>query len=143
MKTENEHNLKNKNLPYLLIAGAFLNLAFWCLYYSSVIELTDINDGFVSSFESAFPVADFIMSVFLILSAVCMLKKKRTGVFFMTISGAMLIYLAALDITFYLSNGYYSTISSAIIVSVCINVACLSGGAYALIKSWNIWKPAK
>lgn len=143
MKTEKNLNGKNKNLSYMLIAGAFLNFAFWSMYYLGVIELTDIKDGFVSSFESAFPVADFIMSVFLVLAAVYMLKKKRAGGFFMTISGAMLIYLATLDITFYLSNGYYSRMSFAVIVPVCLNVVCLTGGVYALLKSWNIWRMAK
>lgn len=143
MKTENKNRNNAKTLPYMLIAGALLNFAFWSLYYMNVIELTDIEDSIVSSFESAFPVADFVMSIFLILAAVYMLRKKRAGGFFMTVSGSMLIYLAVLDITFYISNGYYSRISPAIIVPVCLNVICITGGTFALIKSWGFWRMSR
>jgi hypothetical protein len=140
MKTKTENTNGTKTLPYLLLSGAALNFLFWSLYYMQVIKLTDIEDGLVSSFESAFPVADFVMSIFLILAAVYMLRKRSAGGYFMTVSGSMLVYLAALDITFYVSNGYYSSISPAIIVPVCLNVVCLTGGTFALIKSWNFWR---
>jgi len=143
MKTENKNRNNAKTLPYMLIAGALLNFTFWSLYYMNVIELTDIEDGLVTSFESAFPVADFVMSIFLILAAVYMLRKKSAGGFFMTVSGSMLIYLAVLDITFYISNGYYSRISPAIIVPVCLNVICITGGTFALIKSWGFWRMSR
>jgi hypothetical protein len=140
---EKANKNKMKSLPFLLICGAMLNFTFWILYYLDVIELTDIEDKLVSSFESAFPAADFVMSIFLILSGIYIIRKRNTGGFFLTIAASMLIYLALLDITFYVSNGYYSKLSSAIILPVCINLLCLTGGTWGLYKSWRIWRVQK
>lgn len=63
-------------LPYVSFAGGALNVLFWGLYFSGLIIISKAETGLVTDFESAFPVADAVLGVALLIAGAGLLKRK-------------------------------------------------------------------
>jgi hypothetical protein len=74
-------NYPEQVLPYLLFGGGVLIVLFWTLYFSSVLVSGADKDTPLAAYETAFPVADGVVSLVLIAAGVSMLQKRPLGTF--------------------------------------------------------------
>ena len=121
---------------FVVAAGIFL---FWMFYFTN--DVVSIHDPRLKeiymAFESAFPFADFYLSLMLIIGGIGLLKDKLFGYFFSVIAGASLIFLGILDVSFNFQNGLYFIGIQEAVLNVLINLACLSFGIYLLLAIWR------
>ena len=133
-------NYPHQVLPYLLFGGGALIVLFWTLYYSSVLVSAGDKNTPMAAYETAFPVADCVVSLVLIAAGVCMLQKRPFGTFSLAAASSMVLYLGILDATFNSVHGYYLPLTSSSITKVLINAVCISGGALGLLTGWKTWR---
>jgi hypothetical protein len=137
----------NRNIPnrtnrviagaeFLVASGIFL---FWVVFFTQ--DVVTIKDSRLKeiymAFESAFPFADFYLSLMLIIGGLGLLKNKLYGYFFSVVAGASLIFLGILDVSFNLQNGLYSIGIQEAVFNALINLACLCFGIYLLFAIWR------
>lgn len=137
-------NRNNPNRTNRFIAGAEFVVAlgiflFWIAFFTQ--DVVSINDPHLKeiymAFESAFPFADFYLSLMLIIGGIGLLKNKLYGYFFSVVAGASLIFLGILDVSFNFQNGLYSIRIQEAMFNVLINLACLCFGIYLLFAIWK------
>ena len=137
-------NHNNPNRTNRFIAGAEFVVAlgiflFWIAFFTQ--DVVSINDPHLKekymAFESAFPLADFYLSLMLIIGGMGLLKNMFYGYFFSVVAGASLIFLGILDVSFNFQNGLYSIGIQETASNVLINLACLSIGIYLLFAIWR------
>ena len=107
---------RGRGLDYLLVAllAIFVigTVYYWLSYFliGGVQVLTDI---WYVRFENAFPVADAWASLASLFAIYYLLRKSPLmAPFFLGVSGAAMLYLACMDITFDVQNGLYSLVAS-------------------------------
>jgi hypothetical protein len=116
-----------------------LIVLFWALYFTGGIELSDAH-GAIAAFESAFLVADAILTVGLVTAGIGLIRGRRYGLFCLVGSGAMTLYLGILDITFYARQGFYDQITPDSAIELTVNALCILGGLAALWFGWKLWR---
>jgi hypothetical protein len=127
-------------VPYLALTGAGMVLLFWVLYFTGAYVPGESDDPIIDGFESAFPAADAILALSLIGAAIGILRKKSSGPFFLVAAGSMSVYLGILDISFYCQTPVYGEVDLSSMFCIFINVACIGGGIFALVLSWQLWR---
>jgi hypothetical protein len=127
-------------LPYVSFASGALNVLFWGLYFSGLIVISKAETGLVTDFESAFPVADGVLGVALLIAGAGLLKRKPYGGFFLIAAAGMAIYLGLLDVTFYGRHGMYLPLTMSTVFSLFINAFCIGGGVFGLCLGWRFWR---
>mgnify|MGYP001595806723 FL=1 len=127
-------------LPYLSFAGGALNVLFWILYFSGLVVVSESENGLVSEFESAFPLADAVLGIALLVAGAGLLKRKPYGGFFLVTAAAMAVYLGILDVTFYGRHGMYFPLTMSTLFSLFINAFCIAGGVFGLCLGWRFWR---
>ncbi len=127
-------------LPYALFGGGGLIVLFWILYFSEVIVSAGDANALASAFESAFPVADGVVSLVLVVAGVCMLKHKPLGTFSLVAASSMVLYLGMLDATFNAVQGFYVPLTPASGMKLLINSGCVIGGSLGLLSGWKQWR---
>jgi len=125
-------------MGWATFAGGCFVVLFWTLYFSGAIDLGQQNE-MVSSFESAFPVADLLFAVVLFAASGTLLRGRRHGPYFLVAAGAMSLYLGIIDATFYAGQGGYYPITTEGIVGLVVNALCIGGGGLALWFGSKFW----
>lgn len=133
-------NHAQRFLPYIAFAGGCLNLLFWILYFANVIVLSEEGEALVRGYESAFPFADALLGILLLLAGIGLLKKKSFGTFFLVAAASMAVYLGILDITFYGHQGLYFPLTISSLFALFVNAACIGGGMLGLWFGWYFWR---
>ncbi len=99
-------------LVALLVVFALGVVVYWALYF--LVGGTQVtNEIWYTKFEDAFPVADAWASVLCLVAAYFLLRHNdRMAPFFLAASGASVLYLAFMDITFDLENNLYPLVAT-------------------------------
>jgi hypothetical protein len=121
------------------LAGGALIVLFWTLYFTGTLEFGEAH-GSIAQFESAFLIADAILTIALITAGIGLIRGKRYGIFCLVGSGAMTLYLGILDLTFYSRQGFYAQITPDSVVELVVNTLCILGGLAALWFGWKLWR---
>ncbi len=99
-------------LVALLVVFAIGVIVYWVLYFSSGATHV-VNEIWYTKFEDAFPVADAWASVLCLIAAYFLLRGNvRMAPFFLAASGASVLYLAFMDVTFDLENNLYPLVAT-------------------------------
>ncbi len=86
------------------------------------------------AFEGAFPPADLgWLAPLLIVAAWGNLRGFRWGTPLTMMSGAVLVFLGLLDVSFNLQNGIYSRSAADAVLNASLNVACLTFGLVSVM----------
>jgi len=132
---------RNQGRRRWLARGAFggtgLLVLFWTLYFARVISAAE--NPAIASFESAFWVADGLLAVMLVAGGVGLIRRKAYGLFCMVGAAAMTLYLGLLDLTFYVNQGFYSSLSADAVFQGVVTLCCLFGGGMGLLLGWKLW----
>lgn len=94
-------------LGVLLLIGAAVTAFYWWDYFSGG-DVMVLRTRWYTAFESSFPVADGWMALCMTVSGVGFLLRQRFAAPWGLMAGATLLYLAAMDITFDVENGFYA-----------------------------------
>lgn len=124
----------------ILIFGVVATIAYWLVWFGIDRDiLASAHTPEYYAFENSFPLADGWMAATGI-AAIWALARRRAASFFWCIaSGAISVYLGALDVLFDLENGIYNAAdgnTGGVIVELIINVLTLSLGAAVMIWAW-------
>lgn len=120
-----------------MTAGVLIGL-FW-LGFAATGAGADARQA-VATFESAFPIADALLAATLVAAGVALLRDSPVGAFLLVVAGGALLFLAVLDMTYFLRHGLYSPFTGASVLEVLVNVLCLTGGAYFLRFGWSAFQ---
>lgn len=118
----------------LLVVFALGVVVYWVLYFF-VGGTQAVNEIWYTKFEDAFPVADAWASVLCLIAAALLLRRNdRLAPFFLAASGASVLYLAFMDITFDLENDLYPLVATngAMQTELIINIFSVVLGILAL-----------
>jgi hypothetical protein len=121
------------------LAGGAMIVLFWTLYFSGTLGLADPH-GPIAQFESAFLIADAILTIALVTAGIGLIRGEQYGLFCLVGSGAMTLYLGILDFTFYSRQGFYAQITPDSAVEMIVNALCILGGLAALWFGWKLWR---
>ncbi|MDV3277230.1 MAG: hypothetical protein LYZ69_02035 [Nitrososphaerales archaeon] len=121
-------------LVILLLVFVVGTTAYWVTYFTGGgTQVT--NEVWYTKFEDAFPVADGWAALASLLAVFYILRgDSLKGPFFLAASGASILFLAFMDITFNFENGLYSLVptNGAMQVELVINVFTAFLGVFAL-----------
>jgi hypothetical protein len=129
----------------ILVFGIVTTIAYWVVWFGVDRDiLASAHSSEYYAFENSFPLADGWM-VATGMAAVWALVRRRAASFFWCIaSGAISVYLGALDVLFDLENGIYTAAdgnTGGVVVELIINVLTLSLGAAVMIWAWAQRRP--
>jgi hypothetical protein len=128
----------NRVLSALLIFGAIVTALYWWSYFTGG-DVMVTHEGWYTSFESSFPVADGWMALCMLAAGIGLWSDKKWGARAGLLAGSALIYLAAMDITFNIQNRMYALAvnSSAMRFEVFINATTLILGVWTIAACWK------
>ncbi len=135
--------------PYLcisLLVIFILGTAIYWVAYFFVGGTQVTSEIWYTRFEDAFPAADAWAVVLSILAVVFLLRRDAANApFFLAASGAAILFLALMDITFDLENGLYALVgtNAAMQTELGINVFTVLTGVLALYCGWNLRRPLR
>jgi hypothetical protein len=127
-------------MAYFTLVGGVLILLFWIFYSSGVLIMDESDNPLIGGFESAFPFADAVLGILLVLSGLNLLRRKVSGTYFLIASASMTLYLGILDVTFYGRHGLYVPLNTASLAALFINSICIGGGLIGLWFGWKLWR---
>ena len=123
-------------LAAVFVLSAVGTIAFWLDWFWGGHVATDADSCYLA-FENAFPFADGIMCVFLLLAAAGFMRLRDTGFLYGLIAAGHLWSLGCLDTLYNLEHGKYADMGdSAMAFEAYINVHCFTLSAAAV---WYIW----
>ncbi len=125
----------------LALLGGSLVALFWLLYLSNAVDLGQ-GHALFHEYELAFPIADGVFAVLLLVTGVSLLRDWPSGPFCLVAAAAMSVYLGILDLTFYGRQGAYLPLSGSTLIALATNVFCIGGGAIGLRVGWQLWRTA-
>jgi hypothetical protein len=125
-------------LSALLVLGALVTAFYWWSYFTGG-DVMVTHEGWYTSFESSFPVADGWMALCMFVAGIGLWSGKAWGARAGLLAGSALIYLAAMDITFNIENGLYTLAvhSDAMQFEVFINASTLILGIWTIAACWT------
>jgi len=123
-------------LGVLLLMGAAVTALYWWDYFSGG-NVMALRARWYTAFESSFPVADGGMALCMSVSGLGFVLQRRFAAPWGLMTGAALLYLAAMDITFDVENGLYASAAtnSAMQFEIFINVTTVLFGFATLVVS--------
>ncbi len=133
---------RGRALDYLLVALLVIfviGTAYYWLSYFLVGGVQVLSDIWYVRFENAFPVADAWASLASLFAIFYLLRKNPLmAPFFLGVSGAAILYLACMDITFDVQNGLYSLVAtnSEMQTELVINVFSVLVSVVALLTGF-------
>jgi hypothetical protein len=136
-KTQPTAGRPHRGVALLAFVGCGLLVLFWASYFSGLLEF-GTDDPVMTEFEAAFPFADAMLAVTLLVAGTGLWTGRRRGRFFMTAGSAMALYLGILDLTFYSRQGLYTPLGSEGAVELALNLVCIVGGLVGLAFCWKL-----
>ncbi len=121
-------------LVALLVVFAIGVAVYWALYFL-VGGTQVVSEIWYAKFEDAFPVADAWGSALCLVAAYLLIRRHdHYTPFFLAASGASVVFLAFMDITFDLENNLYSLVATNgnMQTELIINVFSVILGVFAL-----------
>lgn len=118
-----------------------LGTAIYWVSYFFVPGSQVTNEVWYTRFENAFPAADAWASLVSVLAVVLLLRRDAVKApFFLAASGASILFLALMDITFDLENNLYALVATnaAMQTELGINVFTVIAGVLALYCGWGM-----
>ena len=126
-------------LVLLELAVAVGIVGYWTCFYSvgaPSLICAHLGDGYLM-YERAFPVADCLLCLALILGVIGLLRRRAFGLILSIAAGGALVFLGVLDATFNLTNGVYALGICEGVVNALMNLACVASGMVLL------WLPVR
>ena len=133
---------RGRALDYLLVfllAVFVIGTAYYWLSYFIIGGVQVLDADYYVKFENAFPVADAWASLASLVALYYLLRKNTLKTpFFLAASGASILYLGLMDITFDVQNGLYSLVASnsAMQTELVINIFCVITSVLALFSGF-------
>ncbi len=121
-------------MGWAAVTGGLLFGLFW-LKFAATGAAADAPEA-VALFESAFPVADALLACTLVAAGVALLRASPAGPFLLVVAGGALLFLAAVDITYFLRHDLYFPLTAESGLELLANALCAGGGACALRYAW-------
>ena len=121
------------------LVGGVLMLLFWTFYFTGGLNFGQ-DDRLLSAFESAFPVVDGVLAIFLVAAGVFLLTGKPAGTFCLVVAAAMSLYLGILDVTFYARQGLLHPLGREGSIALALSALCVGGGLLGLRFGWVLWR---
>jgi len=128
-----ERRYTDRPLALAAFLGSALLAAFWTLYLMGWTTTGEPGDA-VADFEAAFPLADALIVVLLLVGGVGLWTGRSVGRFAVISAASMVLYLGVLDLTFYSRHGLFTNPVGESVLQIVVILACLSGGTLALIR---------
>jgi hypothetical protein len=128
-----------RNVGIAAIAAGGLDLLFWLRYATSSAPL----DPAVRAYEGAFPIADAILGLALLLAGGALIRGSSLGEFLLVAAAGASLYLGVVDVTFYAKRAAYARPGAEATVEILVNVASLGGGLFGLADGWIRWRERK
>jgi hypothetical protein len=131
-----------KAVPFVAVLElivAFGIIVFWIAFFTTdmvKIEDSQLEEVYMA-FESAFPLADFYLSLMLIIGGIGLMKREFFGFLFSLMAGASLIFLGLLDISFNVQQGIYLLGVGEAVMNVVINSLCVGFGIFLVRSLWK------
>jgi hypothetical protein len=118
----------------LLIVVVVGVIYFWTDFYvTGGVQI--VKEDWYLKFEKAFLPADIWMSACALAGAIGLLTGQTYGLLFSLLAGSSMIFLALIDITFNIQNGFYRlvTTSSQMKLALFSNIAFLGLGIAVIV----------
>lgn len=130
--------LKNRVHAALMAITAVGVVLYWLVYFTS--GATHVrSDAVYLSFENAFPLADGVMSVFLLLAAHALWQGRRSAVLWGICAGSTVLYLGCMDFLFNVEQGNFRLPQSPEMVAESLIVTwCMCFGPFTVWRSWRL-----
>lgn len=128
----------NQDRPLALLGflGSALLAGFWILYAAGRVAMGEPG-SVAEHYEAAFPVADGLIALLLIVAGMRLWTGRAGGRFAMTAAASMVLYLGVLDLTFYARQGFAAGADGPWGFELALGLVCLTGGALALGRCWR------
>ena len=140
MKSEGERPPGSGVILGILIFGIVTTIAYWVVWFGADRDiLASAHTPEYYAFENSFPLADGWMVATGIAATWGLVRRRAASFFWCIASGAISVYLGALDVLFDLENGIYTAAdgnTGGVIVELIINVLTLSLGSVVMIWAW-------
>jgi hypothetical protein len=124
----------------ILIFGILATIAYWAVWFGVDRDiLASAHTPEYYAFENSFALADGWMVATGIAATWALARRRAASFFWCVASGAISVYLGALDVLFDLENGIYTAAdgnTGGVVVELTINVLTLSLGAVVMIWAW-------
>ena len=127
----------NRFAAWIALVGSALLVLFWALYFSGWLGVED-TDGVLAQYEAAFPFADAVLALTLLVAGLGLMRGKQCGRFCLTGGSSMAVYLGVLDFTFYYRQGFYTPLQAEGAIELVVNLLCVVGGLIGLGFSWRL-----
>ncbi len=127
-------------MGWAAVAGGMLFGLFWLKF--AITDAAGDAPEAVALFESAFPVADALLACTLIAAGVALLRASPAGPFLLAAAGGALLFLAVLDVTYFLRQGLYLPLTTESGLELLVNALSIAGGAGALRYAWPEFRGA-
>jgi hypothetical protein len=113
-----------------VVQAAFAaGIVLWWIAFFLVFRSDPVNTPEYLAVEGAFPPADLgWLAPLLVTAALGNLRGRRWGTRFTLMSGAVLVFLGLLDMSFNLQSGLYVRSAFDGLLNASVNVACLAFG---------------
>ena len=129
------YNTTDRRIAILEIIGALTIMGFWIGWYADLLKsigpTNELFDIYIA-FERSFLLPDFSIIIFLVISAFGIFKQREYGIYCGIAAGGGLLFLALIDISFYINYNIYQYD----VLLIPINLACL-GGSILLISRFG------
>jgi hypothetical protein len=124
----------------ILIFGIVATIAYWGIWFGVDRDiLASAHTSEYYAFENSFPLADTWMVATGVAAIWALWRRRAVSFFWCIASGAISVYLGALDVLFDLENGIYTAAdgnTGGVVVELIINGLTLSLGAAVMIWAW-------
>jgi hypothetical protein len=126
----------------LIAAGQILTgigiIVFWILFFTvGMIDKNAAPDCYFT-YEHAFPPADIILAISLIISSILLIKKNSIGKTVSLVCSGALIFVGLVDFSFNLQNKVYFISIAEAISNGFLNAWCVFFGLVIFIKFRNL-----
>jgi hypothetical protein len=129
---------KNRLIAILQIITGIGIIVFWIIFLTTdILYPANMSESQLSCYlkhEMSFPIADLILSLALIISAILLLKEKSAGIKLSLVCSGAMIFLGMLDITYNLQNGLFftSVVDGILAAFICLWVIVF--GSFTIFK---------
>lgn len=123
-------------LPALCLFTAVAIVGYWLSFFASGFNQAR-PDAVYLGFETAFPVADHVLALLLVLTAHWYRRCDDRATLSGIAAGGMLVFLGLLDTTFNVVQGNYALGNLAMALESLINLWCFALGPWLAYTIWN------
>lgn len=125
-------NDRRRLIASLLIVTAAGLIFFWTAIFAAGLGL-DRPPACYSAYARAFPVADGLLAVLMLIAGIMMMKNHPLAHYLALTAAGVLTFHGLVDISFNLQNGVYASSALDLVLSALLNIWCVGFGVFAAV----------